>query len=444
MLDDRETEAGATCGTGAGRVDAVEALEDALLVLVRDADALVGHGDLDVVPARCGEPACGDADAGSGGRVVDGVLDEVAERRGQLAPVAPDAEVLGAAGGHVDLLRAGGVPAAVDRLGDELVHADGFGVLQRVVVLHPGEVDELLHQVGEPGRLDLHAPGEALHGLRVVGGVHDRLGQQGESADRCLQLMAHVRDEVAPYRLYAPGLGEVLDEEQYEPGAEGGHPGGDGEGLAAAGAAPGQVQLDLPYLAVAPGVPGHLEHGFDGELAAAHQTEGVRRRAGLDDGVPFVEDHRRGAQHRQDRVHAGWQDRVGVQGGPGGSFQVAFAPAERQHGDDAGENPGDRCRCGDRRVHVHAPRLGMARAVPTAVGVRARTLVAQSSPWSQYWFIWGGGNGRVETGWWGRGVRTASSARRSHSRFSVEARDRTGGFTTVRLSFSRRSYCRRS
>ena len=95
--------------------------------------------------------------------------------------------------------------------------------------------------------------------------------------------------------------------------------------------------------------------------------------------------------------------RVRVQGGARGALLLPLAPAERQHRDDAGAQTGDRCCCGDRRVHVHASRLGMARAVPTAVGVRARTLVAQSSPWSQYWFIWGGGNGRVETGWWGVG-----------------------------------------
>jgi hypothetical protein len=48
----------------------------------------------------------------------------------------------------------------------------------------------------------------------------------------------------------------------------------------------------------------------------------------------------------------------------------------------------------------------MGRARATAVGLRARTLVAQSSPWSQYWFIWDDGNGRVRAGTWERGVRT--------------------------------------
>lgn len=192
--------------------------------------------------------------------------------------------------------------------------------------------------------------------------------------------MADVGDEVAPYRFYPAGLGEILDEEQDEPGAEGCHPGGDGEGLAAAGAAPGQIQFDLPYLAVSAGVAGHVQHRLDGEFPAAHQTEGVRRGAGLDDGVALVEDDRGGAEHGQDCVDAGRQDGVGVQGGAGGSRLVAFAPAERQHGDDTGAQPGDRCRCGDRRVHVHAPRLCGAGEMLPAKRVAPRTVVAQSSP----------------------------------------------------------------
>lgn len=67
VFDDRQPETRAAGGTGAGGVDSVEALEDTLLVLVRDADALVGHGDLDQFPAVHGHPAGGDADAGAGG-----------------------------------------------------------------------------------------------------------------------------------------------------------------------------------------------------------------------------------------------------------------------------------------------------------------------------------------------------------------------------------------
>src|SRR5690348_14000028 len=42
VLDDRKAQAGAAGGTGAGLVDAEEALEHPLLVLARDADTAVG------------------------------------------------------------------------------------------------------------------------------------------------------------------------------------------------------------------------------------------------------------------------------------------------------------------------------------------------------------------------------------------------------------------
>ncbi len=235
VFHDREAQPRAAGGTGAGGVDAVEALEDALLVLVGDADALVGHGDLDQVPAGLRDRTDRDAHAGAGGRVVDRVLDQVAECGGELSTVAPDPQALGARGGHGDLLGARLVPAPVDGLGDQFPDRDRLGVLQRVVVLHAGEVDQLLHQVGQPGRLDLHAPREPLHGLGVVGGVHHGLGQQGQRPDGGLELMADVGDEVAPHGLDAAGLGEVLHQQQHQPGAERRHPRGHREGLAASG-----------------------------------------------------------------------------------------------------------------------------------------------------------------------------------------------------------------
>ena len=62
--------------------------------------------------------------------------------------------------------------------------------------------------------LDLHPRGEPLDRLRVVLGVLDRLGQQAESTDRGLQLVADVGDEVAADLLDPAGLGVVLDEQQ--------------------------------------------------------------------------------------------------------------------------------------------------------------------------------------------------------------------------------------
>ncbi len=95
--------------------------------------------------------------------------------------------------------------------------------------LEPGQVDDLLDQLGEPGRLDLHPPREAGDRLRVVVGVEHGLGEQREPTDGRLQLVRDVGDEVAPDLLDAPRLRPVLDEQQDVRGPEGGHAGVDEE-----------------------------------------------------------------------------------------------------------------------------------------------------------------------------------------------------------------------
>ena len=57
-------------------------------------------------------------------------------------------------------------------------------------------------------------PAKRCDGLRVVGGVLDRLGEQRERADRRLQLVPDVGDEVAADRLDPAGLGDVLQHQR--------------------------------------------------------------------------------------------------------------------------------------------------------------------------------------------------------------------------------------
>src|SRR5690606_5040057 len=77
-----------------GRVDAEEALEDALLVLRSDADAAVGDGDLHPAAAAPARHRHGRV----GGRVGDGVLDEVGQGGDEQRQVTVHLE----AGGPVD------------------------------------------------------------------------------------------------------------------------------------------------------------------------------------------------------------------------------------------------------------------------------------------------------------------------------------------------------
>ena len=79
----------------------------------------------------------------------------------------------------------------------------------RVDALHAGQLHQLADQLGQPRALVLHAVGEPGDGGRVVGGVLHRLGQQGQRADRRLELVRDVGDEVAAHRLEAALLADV-------------------------------------------------------------------------------------------------------------------------------------------------------------------------------------------------------------------------------------------
>jgi hypothetical protein len=261
------------------------------------------------------------------------------------------------AGRHHDLLGGRLVPAAVHGLGDELVHRDGLRVDEPVVVLDPGEVDDLLDQAGEPGRLDQHPAGEPADRLGIVAGVLDRLGEQRQRAHRGLELVRDIGDEVAAHGLDPAGLGEVLDQHQDQLRPERGDPDRDGEDVAAglAARAPGDVQVRLAYLAVAPGQPGHGQHGVDGDRTTADQAERIGCGAGFDHLVAVVQDDGAGAEHREHGIHTGRQFPRGLLfDSLGGLVPFLLAPPEGERGGEADSEPGDRARSGFGHVQIHA------------------------------------------------------------------------------------------
>ena len=287
VLDDGQSQTGATSSSGAGGVDAVEPLEDPRLLTLGDTLTLVCDRNLDKLIR--GTHTDRHPRAGSG--VVDGVTDQVADGGREQVSVAEDLcaprqrrHDLGATG-------TGNQPRLLDGLGCCGADIHQFGVVQSACELQAGEVDNLLDQTSEPGALYLHPVGEACHRLGIVVGLKDGLGEQGQPADRCLELMADVDDEVAPDILDPSSLSAIVNQQQHVVAAQWGHPGANHDAPTPKRTA-GKVKLDLPDDAVAAHLASQMTQLVVDEVMTADQSVGHSRGAGADDGIGCVQDYR--------------------------------------------------------------------------------------------------------------------------------------------------------
>ena len=83
--------------------------------------------------------------------VGDGVGHQVADRGGDLLGVAEDLEPASCRRCTIEMrLESASIAVVVDGHGDDVVDRDGQRRLERVVALQPGQLDDLLHQPGEP------------------------------------------------------------------------------------------------------------------------------------------------------------------------------------------------------------------------------------------------------------------------------------------------------
>ena len=180
-----------------------------------------------------------------------------------------------------------------NHFGDNRIHVHRIQMRQRLGALQPGQLDQFTDHVGQPGGFGDDLLGEAVDHLLVLGGRQQRLGQQPHGADRGLELVADVGDEVAATGLHAGLFGLVVDVDHREAAvlfgqltgqAAHGHPG-------PARVRPfGRRQVELD---VFPGGQGPLR-GLPGPVVqqpVAHQTEIFGQGVGVDD-VAVGVDHR--------------------------------------------------------------------------------------------------------------------------------------------------------
>src|SRR6266516_5740087 len=211
VLHDREAEPGPALGARSSRIGAVEALEDAGKVLGRD----TGSGVLDRQQRGTTLALGRDRDPAARGRVAQRIVEQIGEDLAGGVGVGSDGLRRGAdVEGELDPVRLRATGEGRPCLAGDGTDVDPLRCRAPASGLDARQVEQLFHQPLHAVRIVENDAGELL-GLgsrrRLVG---ERFGVAGDRGQRRLQLVRHVRHEVAPDRFQAPELGDVPDPEQ--------------------------------------------------------------------------------------------------------------------------------------------------------------------------------------------------------------------------------------
>ena len=139
--------------------------------------------------------------------------------------------------------------------------------------------------------------GEPAHGLGVVGGCQQRLGEHTHRPDRCLEFVADVGDEVAAGGFHPRVLGLVVDVDDGEPAVVLGQQpdvAAHRQPRAAGDRTPARREIDLDVFAGGQGAL-RRQPGAVVEQAVTHQTQFPGPVVGVDDvtvGVDHDDAHR--------------------------------------------------------------------------------------------------------------------------------------------------------
>jgi len=248
VLHDGEPEAVAAIGPAARIVHSVEAFEDSIDFCGWDPDAVVRHGDLDVVVVAPGLDMRGDNNTGARVGICHGVLHKIANRYSELAGAAQYPRPSNASHGEGDPIPFSVEPAAIDRFGQHLVNVNDLRIDQRVVGLKSGQLDDLTDEISEPSGLDTHPTGELAYGGWVVRRIFNCLGKQRNSADGGLELVTDVCDEVPPGLLDALSGCLIVREDENQALIQWCHTSGEVDGGNAYASV--DLEIDSPALAV--------------------------------------------------------------------------------------------------------------------------------------------------------------------------------------------------
>ena len=235
---DRQSQPGPAT-TDTDPIDLVEALEDAALVGLRNADAMILHRQADLVtgrgdrhpdlrartvrrrvlPGRLAAVTGGNASFRSA--EFQGVVDEIDDDLAEPRLIAANR---GHARRRVDddpqSLAVGEEAQPLGRLDRDPAEVDVVEEDDRPATLDPGEVQQLVDHLDEMARLDLDLADPIAHLRRnaIAGRLRvprQRLREEADGRQRRPELVGQVVDELGPDLLEAAQLGDVLEDDPH-------------------------------------------------------------------------------------------------------------------------------------------------------------------------------------------------------------------------------------
>src|SRR5213075_2692061 len=207
MFGDGEPQPGAADFARTRHIDAVEALEDAGLVRLWDADAGVGNREGHFGAVRCGA----DHDLAAGRSVLHRIVEQILQNFGEAAVSGDVRQALWQLDGYTQIFFGGRALRGFDAALDENGNAHAADLQFQLVRIHFRKFEQIVGEPRETPRVfenDLH---EADAILRVVDGAGEqRFCKTLNGGERRFEFVGNVGDEISADALEFAQLGDVM------------------------------------------------------------------------------------------------------------------------------------------------------------------------------------------------------------------------------------------
>lgn len=195
VLGDGQAEAGAANFTRASGIDAIESLENARLIILRDADSRVRHCKDYKLTTGC----CADFDTPARSRVLDGIVEQISQDLAKQAGVSAHARQISLRMRSTQgkLFLTGSQPHGFDARFNQVARIDGLEINFYLPGFDARELEKVISQTSEARGVRTDNLDEvAIVFLIIERSREQRFGKTLNSRQRRPQFVGNIGDEI--------------------------------------------------------------------------------------------------------------------------------------------------------------------------------------------------------------------------------------------------------